>query len=128
MPAQAERLWGHGMLTDKEVAKAAPREKGYKLTDAAGLHVYVAPGGGKSWRLKYRFGGVERRIVFGTYPDISLKRAREMRDDARRLLRDGRDPGLESKRARHARTVPSAQIRHHRTRFGFLQDADGLLF
>jgi len=93
------------MLTDKEVAKAAPREKGYKLTDAAGLHVYVAPGGGKSWRLKYRFGGVERRIVFGTYPDISLKRAREMRDDARRLLRDGRDPGLESKRARHARTV-----------------------
>lgn len=82
-----------------------PRDKGYKVTDAQGLHLFVSPGGGKSWRFKYSWGGKERRIVFGPYPEISLKQAREMREDARRLLREGRDPGLESKRARHARRV-----------------------
>lgn len=65
----------------------------------------MLPGGGKSWRFKYTFGGKERRIVFWPYPDITLKRAREMRDDAKRLLREGSDPGLESKRARHTRKV-----------------------
>lgn len=93
------------MLTDVAVKKAETREKGYKLTDGQGLHLFVSPGGGKSWRFKYSWGGKERRIVFGSYPEISLKRARELRDDARRLLRDGRDPGLETKRARHARRV-----------------------
>ena len=93
------------MLKDNTLRKAAPRETGYKLSDSGGLHLFVSPGGGKSWRYRYRFGGKERRLVFGAYPEISLKRAREMRDDARRLLRDGRDPGLESKRARHARRV-----------------------
>jgi len=93
------------MLTELAVKKAAPREKGYKVTDGQGLHLFVTPVGGKSWRFKYSWGGKERRIVFGSYPEITLKRAREMRDDARRLLREGRDPGLESKRARHARKV-----------------------
>lgn len=91
------------MLTDLDVRRATGREKPYKLTDAQGLHLYVTPAGTRSWRFKYRFGGQERRIVFGTYPDIGLRRAREMRDDARQALRQGRDPGLETKRARHAR-------------------------
>lgn len=93
------------MKKDLDFKSAVPRDKGFKITDSAGLHLYVSPGGGKSWRYKYTFGGKERRIVFGPYPDISLKRAREMRDDAKRLLREGRDPGLETKRARHSRKV-----------------------
>lgn len=93
------------MKKDADFKGAVPRDKGFKVTDSAGLHLFVSPGGGKSWRYKYSFGGKERRIVFGPYPDITLKRAREMRDDAKRLLREGRDPGLESKRARHTRRV-----------------------
>ena len=93
------------MLTELAVKKAVPRDKGYKVTDGQGLHLFVSPGGGKSWRFKYSWGGKERRIVFGSYPEIALKRAREMRDDARRLLREGRDPRLELQRARHARKV-----------------------
>ena len=93
------------MLKDDVVRKAAGREKPYKLTDAQGLHLFVTPSGGKSWRYKYRFGGKERRIVFGGYPEISLRQARDLRDDARQALRQGRDPGIVSKQARLARRV-----------------------
>ena len=93
------------MKKDADFKGAVPRDKGYKVTDSAGLHLFVSPSGGKSWRFEYTFGGEERRVVFGPYPEITLKRAREMKDDAKRLLREGRDPGLESKRARHTRRV-----------------------
>ena len=91
------------MLSDAEARKAHGKDRPYKLADSGGLHLFVTPAGGKSWRFKYRFGSKERRLVFGSYPDISLKKARELRDDAKRALREGRDPGLETKRARHAR-------------------------
>lgn len=96
---------GTTMLTDQKVRAAVARSAGYKISDSNGLHLFVSPGGGKSWRFRYNFGGKERRIVFGTYPELSLKVAREMRDDARRLLRDGRDPGLDVKRAKLRRRV-----------------------
>lgn len=91
------------MLTDPQVRKAVAKDRDYKLPDSGGLHLYVTKTGHRSWRFKYRFGGKERRLVFGSYPDVSLKRARELRDDAKRALRNGLDPGLESKRARLSR-------------------------
>jgi hypothetical protein len=63
------------------------------------LYLHVTTGGHKGWRWKYRFGGKERGLVFGSFPEISLKRARDMRDDARALLRQGVDPGDERRRA-----------------------------
>lgn len=96
------------MLTEMAVRRASPRDRDYKLADAGGLHLFVTTKGHRSWRYKYRFGGKEKRLVLGPYPDISLKRARELRDDAKAALRVGRDPALESKRARHARKVGHA--------------------
>jgi hypothetical protein len=58
----------------------------------------VTPKGGKWWRLKYRFGGKEKLL---TYPDTSLKKAREKRDEARALLASGVDPS-EARRAEKA--------------------------
>ena len=52
----------------------------------------VAPSGGKWWRLKYRIAGVEKRLSLGTYPDTSLKAARDKRDEARALIAQGIDP------------------------------------
>ena len=92
------------MLTDATVRKAKAREKDYKLADSGGLHLFVTKSGHRSWRLKYRFGGKERRIVFGPYPEVSLAEARIMRDEAKRLLREGRDPGYEAKLAKLANT------------------------
>lgn len=66
--------------------------KSYKISDERGLYLEVAPSGGKWWRLKYRFDGKEKRLSLGVYPDVSLKQARERRDDYRRQIADGIDP------------------------------------
>ncbi|WP_395391525.1 integrase arm-type DNA-binding domain-containing protein [Novosphingobium sp. BL-8A] len=92
------------MLTDQQCRSAKADGKDLKLADSQGLHLYVTKAGYKSWRLKYRFGGKERRIVFGPYPEISLRQARDLKDDARRDLRDGKDPGEEYKRRAARRT------------------------
>ena len=80
------------MLTDTAVRNAKPGPKAVKLFDGGGLYLEVAPAGGKWWRLKYRHGGKEKRISFGVYPDVSLKDARERRDEARKLIANGIDP------------------------------------
>ena len=54
----------------------------------------MQPAGGKWWRFKYRFGGKEGGLSLGTYPDVSLKDARERRDDARKLIANGINPGM----------------------------------
>ncbi len=90
------------MLTDAKVRTAAARDKDYKLADSGGLYLFVTRTGHRSWRMKYRFAGKEKRLVFGPYPDVSLKEARERRDSAKRLLRDHRDPGIEAKRQKLA--------------------------
>lgn len=87
------------MLTARECETAKPADKPIKLFDSLGLFLHITPNGHKGWRWKYRFGGKERSLVFGAYPAVSLKRAREMRDDARQLLRQGVDPGEEKRRA-----------------------------
>jgi len=82
------------MLTDAQVKKAKKQETAYKLSDGEGLHLYVSKSGGKLWRFRYEFAGKEKLLSIGPYPDISLLDARSARDDAKRLLREGKDPGL----------------------------------
>lgn len=72
---------------------AKPEDKVYKITDEKGLFLHVTPKGGRYWRLKYRFGGKEKLLALGVYPDVTLGKARDKRDDARKLLADGIDPG-----------------------------------
>ena len=80
-------------LTDTAVRAAKPQVKARKLFDGGGLYLEISPAGGKWWRWKYRFGGKEKRISLGVYPDISLKLARERRDAVRQQLAAGIDPG-----------------------------------
>ena len=79
-------------LTDIQVKNAKPKAKEYKLSDGGGLHLLITPSGGKLWRFKYRFGGVEKRLTFKTYPEISLADARQRREEARKLIANGVDP------------------------------------
>ena len=79
-------------LTDTAIRNAKPRVKRYRLFDSQGLYIEVAPSGGKWWRLKYRILGKEKRLSLGVYPEVSLKDAREKRDQARRSLSEGADP------------------------------------
>lgn len=68
--------------------------------DGGGLYLELTPTGGRYWRMKYRYGGKEKRLAFGVYPEVSLKDAREKRDAARRTLDRGDDPGELKKAAK----------------------------
>ena len=81
------------MLTDAECRMAVPAAKERKLADAHGLYLAVLPSGTKVWRWKYRFGGREKKLALGSYPLVTLKRARAERDLARAQLTAGADPG-----------------------------------
>lgn len=85
-------------LTATQVQKVKPGAKPAKLFDERGLFLLVTPSGGKLWRLKYRFGGKEKLLALGAYPDVSLVDARGKRDDARKLIAAGVDPA-EQRRA-----------------------------
>jgi integrase len=90
-------------LSETRIKSAKPHEeRQYKLYDERGLYLLVTPDGGRWWRFKYRLGGREKGISLGTYPDVSLKRAREKRDEARRLVADGINPSDQRRTAKDA--------------------------
>ena len=79
-------------LSDVAIRKAKPAPKPVRHFDGGGLHLEGPSRCGKLWRFKYRFGGKEKRLGFGIYPDVSLADAREERDLARKLLAKDIDP------------------------------------
>lgn len=95
-------------LTATEIKAARPKEKAYKLSDGGGMYLEVFPNGTKSWRLKYRIGGKEKRVVFGVYPTVTLAEARTKRDEAKRVLAAGGDPGQEKQAEKLAKVMAVA--------------------
>ena len=87
------------MLTPSAVANAKPQAKPYKLTDERGMYLLVNRDGARWWRFDYRRPDTRKRntLSLGTFPDVSLRKARDKRDEARALLVDGIDPGSERK-------------------------------
>lgn len=94
-----------------------PAAKPYKLADEKGLFLLVQPSGGMLWRFKYRTDGrdeagnpkrIEKKLGFGTYPEVSLKDARELRDEARAMLAKGLDPADQKRRAKQAAKIGAA--------------------
>lgn len=81
-------------LTVTQIKNAKPKEKAYKLADEHGLYLLVTPTGSKLWKLKYRFAGMEKKLSFGSFPEVSLAAARELRKDARAQLADMIDPSV----------------------------------
>ena len=79
-------------LKDAQVRQALAREKLYKLTDGDGMYLLVDTKGGKYWRMDYRFADKRKTLALGAYPDVSLEKARKLREKAREQLRDGIDP------------------------------------
>lgn len=84
-------------LTDIKVRTARPTDKQYKLTDGNGMHLLAHPNSLRYWHLQYRFGGKQKMLALGVYPDVSLADARARRDEARKLLANGIDPGDKKK-------------------------------
>ncbi|EJF5646169.1 integrase arm-type DNA-binding domain-containing protein [Salmonella enterica] len=84
-------------LTDTAIRKTKPTEKPFKLADSSGLYLLIKPNGSKLWYMKYRIDGKEKKLAFGPYPDISLFKARQLRDAARAKVREGVDPSADKK-------------------------------
>jgi integrase len=91
-------------LSDVKIRNTRPANKQVKLFDGDGLFLLVTPQGGKYFRLKYRFERKEKLLALGTYPEISLADARQRRDEARRQVAHGIDPGAVRKAQKHAET------------------------
>lgn len=86
------------MLTTLSIRALKPQSKPYKLSDGKGLFLLVQPSGAKLWRLRFRHRGIERKLALGRFPDMSLQKARAMRDEAQGQLADGIDPVIEKRR------------------------------
>lgn len=86
-------------LTDLAIRRAKPAEKTVRMFDGGGLYLEILPAGGRYWRMKYRrpVSGKESRLALGVYPTVSLADARARRDEAKRLLASGVDPGAQRK-------------------------------
>lgn len=89
-------------LTDTAIRNTKPGEKSVKLTDGGGLYLLLNPNGSRWWRLDYRFGGKRKTLSMGVYPDVTLAEARERRNQARKLLANGVDPGEQRKAQKSA--------------------------
>lgn len=83
-------------LTDATCRSAKPAEKDYKLADSGRLYLFVRPNGAKLWRLNYEFGGKNKTLSFGPYPQVSLADARKARDEAKAKIAKGIDPSVET--------------------------------
>ncbi|BFT63214.1 integrase arm-type DNA-binding domain-containing protein [Pseudomonas moorei] len=89
-------------LTDTAVRQAKPADKDFSITDGGGLSLFVATNGTKSWHFRFSWHGKQPRMSLGTYPEISLKEAREKRDQARSLVAKGIDPRSERRKEKQA--------------------------
>ena len=90
-------------LTDRAIRSAKHESRTRKMFDAGGLYLELAPAGGKWWRFKYYFGGKEKRLSLGVYPEVSLKEARDRRDEARRMVKNFIDPSEHRKELKRAK-------------------------
>jgi integrase len=84
-------------LSDLKCRNTKPGPKLQKLSDGGGLQLWILTTGGRVWRVAYRFGGKQKQLRVGSYPDVSLANARLARDEVKQLLEAGHDPATYKK-------------------------------
>lgn len=92
------------MLTDTACRNAKHKAKPYKLSDGGGLRLFVTPTA-KLWNMAYRFGGKQKKLSFGAYPDVKLTDARAKRDAAKVQLANGINPGSAKQEAKRVQAA-----------------------
>lgn len=95
-------------LTDTICRKAKVIDKPQKLFDGGGLFLEITKSGGRHWKLKYRFNGKEKKLALGEYPLITLKEAREKREEAKKLLLNNIDPSIAKQSAKLQSAIDTA--------------------
>ena len=90
-----------------QIRRAKPEAKAYTLGDGQGLSLLVEPNGSKSWRFRYRYAGKPKMISLGVYPTITLAEARSRRDEARKIVAEGKNPSEVRKEQKLALRIQS---------------------
>lgn len=117
------------MLTDTNIKAIKPAPTAKKYGDSGGLFLYVTPKGKKLWRMSYRFENKQKTASFGEYPIITLKRAREKRDEVKALLLEGIDPVQQKKtkvaerQAREVHTFRNIALEWHESQTRHILEA-----
>ncbi|MCM2446285.1 tyrosine-type recombinase/integrase [Rahnella sp. CG8] len=99
-------------LSDTTVRRAKATGKAYTLPDVSGLSLAVAPKGGKSWHFRYYWCGKQKRMSLGQYPEMTLREARQARDQASALLAQDINPRVAREQQRHAIHLASGNSFH----------------
>lgn len=94
-------------ITFAQAKNAKRTDQQYKLTDSGGMFLLIHPNGSKYWRMNYRYGGKQKTLSLGVFPTVSILEAREHRDEAKKLLRAGEDPGLTKARSKTNKVMVS---------------------
>ncbi len=89
--------WATGKLSDVAIRTAKPAKGLRKLADGKGLQFWITSQGGRYWRFEYRFQGKRKLLALGTYPEVTVSKAREKAKQARENVAAGQDPS-EAKR------------------------------
>lgn len=89
-------------LSDMAVRKAKATGKDYTLGDTDGLSLAVTAQGGRTWHFRCCWAGKQKRMSLGTYPEVGLREARELRDQARALVVKGINPKINREHKRRA--------------------------
>ena len=111
-------------LTPIQITNAQPKARPYKLTDGAGLHLVVSPGGTKAWRYQYRYAGVRCDVGIGTLPEIGIADARAQHQRYRSMLERGR-PSRCPTAAGEGATRPVVDVQASRRRLRSILEALG---
>lgn len=96
-----------------QIRRARPEAKAYTLGDGLELALLIEPNGNKSWRFRYRFVGNPEMISLGVYPTITLADARSRRDEARKLVAEGKNLGEVRKEKKLALQTESENAFEH---------------
>jgi integrase len=81
-------------LTELSLKNAKPGPTTRRMSDGSGLFLEINKNGSKYWRMAYRFAGKQKLLAFGVYPSVSLIKAREAAQNAKKELAEGKDPGI----------------------------------
>ena len=80
-------------LNDAQVKAEKPGTNRRRVSDGGGLLLEIDPSGGKYWLWRHRYpptkDGKQQDYRIGPYPRITLKKARQIRDEQKKLMLDG---------------------------------------
>ena len=72
-------------LTNTKIKNLKPKNKKYKISDGQRLYIVVESNGRKWWMYEYMYNGKRTQKSLGNYPEISLAKARELKEKYREL-------------------------------------------